>query len=166
MWLRFGASRSVDPEPASMTAPTGLDLVKRMLTTGRNIATIGETLDFNLVAAEHGKVRFAGHPGPKHLNPQGIVHGGYAATLLDSAVGIAIFTALPPGKTFTTLELKVNYTRALPKDGSEVVAEGEIIHVGRTTATAEGRITDAEGRLYAHATTTCLILDIPAQRGT
>lgn len=160
MWLRFGENPGVETEAAA--APTGLDIVRSMLATGRNIATIGDTLDFNLAAAEHGKVRFIGRPGPNHLNPQGIVHGGYAATLLDSAVGIAILSALPAGKTFTTLELKVNYTRALPKDGSEVVAEGKIIHVGRSTATAEGRITDAEGRLCAHATTTCMILDIPA----
>ncbi|WP_417513695.1 PaaI family thioesterase [Minwuia sp.] len=148
------------------TAPSGLDIIQAGLKTGQNIAAIGETMDFTLTEAAFGKAVFTGHPGARHLNPQGIVHGGYAATLLDSAVGISIFTALPPGKTFTTLELKVNYTRALPQDGSAVTATGEIIHVGRTTATAEGRIHDTEGRLLAFATTTCLVLDIPSRRGT
>ncbi|WP_416898027.1 MAG: PaaI family thioesterase [Minwuia sp.] len=147
-------------------APTGLQLLQAMLAGGKNIATIGETLDFTLTEAEFGKAVFVGHPGGRHLNPRGVVHGGYAATLLDSAVGIAILSALPAGKAFTTLELKVNYVRELPKDGSTVTATGHTIHVGRTTATAEGRIEDSQGRLLAHATTTCLILDIPPARGT
>lgn len=147
-------------------APAGLGIIKAALESGVNIASIGETMDFNLVSAELGKTEFVGYPGKKHLNPQGIVHGGYAATLLDSAVGIAVFTSLSPGKTFTTLELKVNYVRALPQDGSAVRARGRTIHVGRTTATAEGRIEDDQGRLLAHATTTCLILDFPVSRGT
>lgn len=147
-------------------APAGIDIIRSALESGVNVATIGETMDFRLISAEVGKTEFVGHPGKKHLNPQGIVHGGYAATLLDSAVGIAVFTSLPPGKTFTTLELKVNYIRALPQDGSKVRATGEAIHVGRSTATAEGRIVDEQGRLLAHATTTCLILDFPAPRGT
>jgi uncharacterized protein (TIGR00369 family) len=143
-----------------MTAMSGLELIEAAMSSGRNIASIGETLDFDLVEADFGRAVFVGHPSARHLNPRGVVHGGYAATLLDSAVGIAIQTAMPAGRTFTTLELKVNYVRALPKDGSEIRATGETIHVGRSTATAEGRITDGEGRLLAHATTTCLILDI------
>ena len=77
-----------------------------------------------------------------------------------------MLSTLPPGKTFTTLELKVNYVRGLPQDGSPVTATGDVVHAGRSTATAEGRIVDEQGRLLAHATTTCLILDFPAPRGT
>lgn len=148
------------------SGPSNLEIILGALEAGQNVAPIGRTMDFNLVTADEGRTEFVGHPGSKHLNPQGIVHGGYAATLLDSAVGIAIFTALPKGKTFTTLELKVNYVRALPQDGSPITATGQTIHVGRSTATAEGRIVDREGRLLAHATTTCLVLDIPNGRGT
>jgi uncharacterized protein (TIGR00369 family) len=146
--------------------PSGLETIQAAIKSGVNIAAIGETMDFNLVAAEFGKAEFVAHPGKKHLNPAGVVHGGYAATVLDSAVGISVLTALPPGKSFTTLELKVNYIRALPQDGSPVTATGEVIHVGRSTATAEGRIMDGQGRLLAHATTTCMILDNSGQRGT
>lgn len=141
---------------------SGLDAIRALLDGGRNIATIGQTLDFTLVDADFGKAVFEGRPSGRHLNPNGIVHGGYAATLLDSCTGIAIQSALPPGRTFTTLELKVNYVRSMAHDGKPVRATGQTIHVGRTTATAEGRIVDGEGRLLAHATTTCLILDIPA----
>ena len=153
-------------EQSATEGPTGLQMLQAMLAGGKNIDTIGETLDFTLTEASFGKAVFIGHPGKKHLNPRGIVHGGYAATLLDSAVGISILSALPAGKAFTTLELKVNYVRELPQDGSRVTATGSTIHVGRTTATAEGRIEDEQGRLLAHATTTCLILDNPARRGT
>lgn len=146
--------------------PSGLKKIQAAIKSGVNIAPIGLTMDFNLVSAEFGKTEFVAHPGKEHLNPAGVVHGGYAATVLDSAVGIAILTALPAARSFTTLELKVNYVRALPQDGSPVTATGEVIHVGRTTATAEGRMVDNQGRLLAHATTTCLILDNSARRGT
>jgi uncharacterized protein (TIGR00369 family) len=143
---------------------SGLEAIRAMMDGGRDIATIGQTLDFTLVEADFGKAVFEARPSERHLNPNGIVHGGYAATLLDSCTGMAIQSALPAGRTFTTLELKVNYIRVMAHDGSPVRATGQTIHVGRTTATAEGRITDGEGRLLAHATTTCLMLDIPSPR--
>jgi uncharacterized protein (TIGR00369 family) len=122
---------------------------------------IGATLDFIPISAEPGRVIFQATPGPQHYNPSGAVHGGYAATLLDSAVGCAVHSMLPQGKGFTTLELKVNYIRAMTDQTGPVRAEGTVVKVGGQVAVAEGRITDANGKLYAHATTTCLIFPIP-----
>ncbi|EJT85890.1 phenylacetic acid degradation-related protein [Pseudomonas putida S11] len=105
---------------------------------------------------------FQGRPQVRHYNPMGTVHGGWYATILDSAVGCAIHTTLPAGKAYTTLELKVNMVRALTADVAVVRAEGKVIQVGRQVAIAEGRIIGPDGKLYAHATTTCLIFEYRA----
>jgi len=118
---------------------------------------ICELLNFHLVEAEYGRAAFEGIPEFRHYNPIGTVHGGFAATLLDSALGVAIFSTLAKGDTWTTLELKVNFVRALTKDSGPVRAEGRIVHRGRTVATSEGDLKDRAGKLYAHATTTCMI---------
>lgn len=118
---------------------------------------IGETLGFHLVEAEPGRAVFAGTPEFRHYNPIGTVHGGFAATLLDSALACAIATTMKKGDVWTTLELKLNYVRAMTTDTGVVRAEGRVIHRGRSVATSEGDIKDAAGRLYAHATTTCMI---------
>jgi uncharacterized protein (TIGR00369 family) len=118
---------------------------------------IGETLGFHLVEAEPGRAVFAGTPERRHYNPIGTVHGGFAAALLDSALGCAIFSTLKQGDTWTTLELKLNYVRAMTTETGVVRAEGRVIHRGRSVATSEGDLKDAAGRLYAHATTTCMI---------
>ena len=118
---------------------------------------IGKTLGFSVVELEEGRVVFGGHPDERVYNPIGTVHGGYAATLLDSAVGCAVHSALRAGQGYTTLELKVAYHRAMTKDTGPVRAEGKLIHIGRRTAFAEGRLTDLEGRLYATATSTLLV---------
>src|SRR5262249_35557712 len=93
-----------------------------------------------------------------HYNGMGIVHGGLAATLLDSALGCAVNTMAPPGKIFTTLELKINFTRPLTLEVGPIRCEASVIHVGSRVATAEGRVVDARGKLYAHGTTTCILL--------
>jgi uncharacterized protein (TIGR00369 family) len=118
---------------------------------------IGETLGFHLVEAEPGRAVFAGTPEFRHYNPIGTVHGGFAATLLDSALACAIATTMKKGDVWTTLELKLNYVRAMTTETGVVRAEGRVIHRGRSVATSEGDIKDAAGRLYAHATTTCMI---------
>lgn len=122
---------------------------------------IGATLDFVPIHMAPGLAVFQGQPQRRHYNPLGTVHGGWFATLLDSAVGCAIHATLPAGKGFTTLELKVNMIRPLNDRVSLVRAEGKVIHAGRQVATAEGRIEGPDGKLYAHATTTCLIFDVP-----
>jgi uncharacterized protein (TIGR00369 family) len=105
-----------------------------------------------------GRVVFAGEPAEYHYNPLGTVHGGVMATLLDSALGCAVQSLLPAGTTYTTLELKVNYLRPVTVKTGPIYAEGKIIHLGGRIATAEARLTDAAGKLYAHGTTTCIIL--------
>lgn len=121
---------------------------------------IAELMGFMMISAENGLAIFQGTPGRQHYNPSGAVHGGYAATLLDTAVGCAIHSTLAAGKGFTTLELKINYIRGMTDKTGPVRAEGKVITAGKQVAVAEGRIIDANGKLYAHATTTCLIFDI------
>ncbi|TAM11570.1 MAG: PaaI family thioesterase [Nevskiaceae bacterium] len=120
---------------------------------------IGDTLDFVPIHIEPGIAVFQGRPQRRHYNPLGTVHGGWFATLLDSAVGCAVHSTLPSGKGYTTLELKVNMLRPLSERVPLVRAEGKLIHAGRQVAVAEGRIVGPDGKLYAHATTTCLIFD-------
>jgi uncharacterized protein (TIGR00369 family) len=125
---------------------------------------IMETLDFHLAEIEEGRAVFAGTPQAKHYNPLGTVHGGYIATLLDSCMACAVHSTLPKGQTYTTLEFKVNFVRALTAQTGEVRAEGRVISGGRRVATADGKLTDRQGRLLAHATTTCLVMDFPSRR--
>jgi uncharacterized protein (TIGR00369 family) len=117
-------------------------------------------LGFDLVAVEEGRAVFAVTPSEFHYNPIGVVHGGLAATLLDSSMGCAVHSTLPAGTGYTTLEFKVNFARAITGDTGRVVCESTLIHRGRTVATAEGRLTaEASGKLLAHGTTTCLIFN-------
>jgi uncharacterized protein (TIGR00369 family) len=125
---------------------------------------IGATLGFVLLRVEHGSAVFQGSPGVAHYNPLGTVHGGWFATLLDSCVGCAVHSALSAGQAYTTVELKLNIVRALTDKVPLVRAEGRIIHLGRSMATAEGRLIGHDGRLYAHATTTCFIFEASAAK--
>jgi uncharacterized protein (TIGR00369 family) len=111
-----------------------------------------------ITEVSEGRVVFAAEPSESHYNPLGTVHGGVIATLLDSALGCAVQSMLPAGTSYTTLELKVNYLRPITTKTGTVYAEGKIIHLGGRIATAEARVTDADGKLYAHGTTTCIIL--------
>jgi len=111
-----------------------------------------------ITEVSEGRVVFAAEPSEYHYNPLGTVHGGVIATLLDSALGCAVQSMLPAGTSYTTLELKVNYLRPITEKTGTIYAEGKIIHLGGRIATAEARLTDAKGKLYAHATTTCIIL--------
>jgi uncharacterized protein (TIGR00369 family) len=120
---------------------------------------ITTTLRFRLAEASLGHAEFQGTPAFEHYNPLGGVHGGWMATLLDSCVGCAVHTLLPPGKAYTTLELKVNFVKGLTDRVPLVRAVGRVIHAGNRVATAEGRLVGADGTLFAHATTTCLIFD-------
>jgi uncharacterized protein (TIGR00369 family) len=115
------------------------------------------TLGFRLIEVADGYARFDGEPEFRHYNPIGTVHGGFAATLLDSALGCAIFTTLAKGEAWTTLELKLNMVRPITKETGTVRAEGRIVHRGRTVGTADGTVKDRAGKLYAHASTTCMI---------
>ena len=121
---------------------------------------IGETLEFVLIELERGRVVFEGSPTHKVFNPIGSVHGGYAATLLDSACGCAVHSSLPAGQGYTTLELKVAYHRALSDESGPVRAEGKLVTLGRRVAFSEARLVDAQGRLCASATSTLLVFPI------
>jgi uncharacterized protein (TIGR00369 family) len=170
-WLAEEAALKARAEEAiCVTAPehvagmTGLQLMRGLLDGTLPRASISKTLDFMAVAVDEGRVVFQGAPGPGHLNPLGSVHGGWFATLLDSALGCAVHSALPAGKAYTTLELKVNMIRALSPNVKRVRAVGQVIHLGGQTATAEARLVGHDGKLYAHATTTCLVFpQRPAQ---
>ena len=138
-------------------APDGLQQVRGLLARGAQ-PPIGRTLDFSLVEVERGRAVFEGTPDERHYNPMGGVHGGYAATLLDSACGIAVHSMLKPDQGFTTLELKVSYLRGMNDTTGPVRAEGRVVNIGRRVAFAEADIRDAEGRLMATATSTLLVL--------
>ncbi len=149
-----------DPVPGAQAgrAMRGLDYLKAIQEGRIPPPPIAVLVDMRIVEVSEGRVVFAAQPAEFHYNPLGAVHGGLAATLLDSALGCAIHSTLPAGTGFTTLEIKVNYLRPMTRDTGLVYCEGKVIHVGGRIATAEGRITDADGKLYAHGTTTCIIL--------
>lgn len=137
---------------------TGLELLHAIAAGEAPGAPIAELLGFEAVEAEEGRVVFAYLPQPDHYNPLGSVHGGVAATLLDSAMGCAVHSTLPAGGGYTTLELKVNFTRAITADTGRIVCEGTVVHRGGRTATADGRVVaEDSGKLLAHGTTTCLL---------
>lgn len=150
--------------PDQVAGMSGLQMLHAMLAGRLPYPPIARTLDFLLVEAEDGRAVFQGTPGPAHLNPMGGIHGGWYATLLDSALGCAVHTKMPPGRGYTTAELSVNIVRALGSKAQRVRAEGKVLHAGRQLATAEGRLYGPDGTLYAHATTTCLVFELPAAR--
>jgi len=119
---------------------------------------IARLLGMRLVKVEPGEAAFELTPAEQHYNPIGVVHGGVALTLLDSAMGCCVQTTLPAGKAYTTLEMKANLVRAITLKTGLIRATARIVHSGKTTATAEARLEDASGKLYAHGTTTCIIL--------
>lgn len=148
--------------PDQVAGKTGLDLMQSMLRGELPYAAIAKTLDFMLIEVDEGRALFQGTPGPAHLNPMGTIHGGWYATLLDSALGCAVHTMMPPGRAYTTAELGVNLVRAInPAKAPRVRAEGKVLHCGRQLATAEARLYGPDGTLYAHATTTCLVFEMP-----
>lgn len=143
--------------PELIRSHDGLSFLKAIIGGTVPHAPLCQVLGFHLVEAETGRAVFEGVPEFRHYNPIGTVHGGFAASLLDSALGCAIFSTIAKGEGWTTLELKFNLVRPLTKDTGLVRAEGRLIHRGRTVATSEGDLKDAAGKIYAHATTTCMI---------
>jgi uncharacterized protein (TIGR00369 family) len=150
--------------PAQWAGKTGLQQMQAMLEGVLPFAPIAKTLDFALIAVGPGHAVFQGTPGPQHFNPMGGVHGGWFATLLDSALGCAVHTMMPAGRGYTTAELSVNYVRALSPKVQRVRAEGKVVHCGRQLATAEARLVGPDGTLFAHGTTTCLVFELPPAR--
>jgi uncharacterized protein (TIGR00369 family) len=151
-----------DPRPLAEVGRgmSGFEFLQKIVAGELPQPPLASLMDFQIVELAEGRAVFAVDPAEYHYNPIGVVHGGLAATLLDSAMGCAVHSMLPAGTGYTTLELKVNFIRAMTAETGRVRAEGKLIHLGARTATAEGRVIDESGKLYAHATTTCLILKL------
>ena len=145
--------------PEQVAGLTGMQVADGIFSGELPGPLIGETMDFLPIEVEYGRAVFQGRPMLRHYNPLGTVHGGWIATLLDSCVGFAVHSTLPAGKAYTTAELKVNYVRAVTTKVSLLRAIGTIIHAGNRMATADGRLVGPDGKLYAHASTTCFIFD-------
>jgi uncharacterized protein (TIGR00369 family) len=153
--------------PEVVASMAGIDFVRAMFAGKLPAPPIMQTIEPFDSTAEPGVVVIHSIPAFRHYNPIGSVHGGYAATLLDSAMGLAIHSMLPAGTGYTTLEFKVSFIKGMSQESGTVRTEGRTLSVGRRAATAEARISDASGRLLAHATTTCLVFEIPKKiKGT
>lgn len=144
--------------PEEVARMSGLGAMQAMVDGRIPPPPIAKVMQMDLVEVSDGSAVFEGQPGQQFYNPIGVVHGGWPATLLDSCMGCAIHTTMTAGARYTTLELKVNYVRSVMADSGPLRAEGRVIHRGQRTATAEGRLVDAAGKLYAHSSTTCIIL--------
>jgi uncharacterized protein (TIGR00369 family) len=149
--------------PDQFAGQTGLQQMQAMLAGELPSPHIAHTMDFTMMEVALGRAVFQGTPQLKHYNPLGSVHGGWYATLLDSALGCAVHTMMPAGRAYTTAQLSVNIVRAASHQSGPLRAIGTVIHCGKQLATAEGKIVGADGKLYAHATTTCLVFEM-AQR--
>jgi uncharacterized protein (TIGR00369 family) len=136
---------------------SGLEYLQKIVEGELPRPPISSLMNFGLAELGEGRAVFTVEPAEYHYNPIGVVHGGLAATLLDSAMGCAIHSMLPAGAGYTTLEIKVNFIRPMTAETGRVRCEANLIHMGDRTATAEGRIIDEDGKLYAHGTTTCII---------
>jgi uncharacterized protein (TIGR00369 family) len=146
----------VDRTEARQTM-SGLEYMRRMMNGELPPSGMVQLLGLKLVEVSEGRAVFTVQPDESHYNGLGIAHGGLAATLLDSALGCAINATMPPGKIFTTLEMKINYVRPITRERGELRCEANMIHAGGRVATAEGRIVDREGKIYAHGTATCML---------
>jgi uncharacterized protein (TIGR00369 family) len=143
-------------EVSAIKAANGLEQLRALIASGRRPG-IAESLQFDLVAVDTGFAAFEGVPGQHAYNPIGMVHGGYAATLLDSACGCAVHASLGTQQSYSTLEIKIAYHKALTDKIGRIRAEGRVISLGRRVAFAEGRLIDSDGNLYASASSTLLI---------
>jgi uncharacterized protein (TIGR00369 family) len=138
---------------------SGLEFVKGLVDGTLPLNTIARTLGYDITEVQNGRVVITAEPDDALLNPAGTVHGGFSATLLDSCMGLAVLSTLEKGIGQTTLEFKISLARPITPETGLITAEGVVLSRGRRVGTAEGRITDSQGRLLAHGTTTCLIFD-------
>jgi uncharacterized protein (TIGR00369 family) len=145
--------------PDEQAAMAGLEFVQGLVSGALPLNSMARTLGYDIVEASAGRVAITASPGDDLLNPAGTVHGGFTATLLDSCMGLAVWSTLEKGFGSTTLEFKISFVRPITPDGGQVKAERIVLTVGRRIGTAQGRLTDKTGRLLAHGTTTCLIFE-------
>ncbi len=144
--------------PATEHEGTGLEYLRRIVAGEIASVPIGDTLGFRPVEVEHGRIVFAGTPDRRSLNLIGTVHGGWAASILDSAMALAALSSLDEHHLFTTLDIKINYVRGMTADTGEVRAEGKVVNAGRRVVLTESRLTDAAGKLLATGQSTCLVI--------
>ncbi|QCK85880.1 PaaI family thioesterase [Phreatobacter aquaticus] len=154
MTIRYGVV-----ETSEATGQDGIDFLRGMIDRRYPSPPIAQTMGFTLVEVAPGRAVFEGTPTAAFFNPLGTVHGGWTATILDSALGCCIHTMIKAGQGYTTVEMKVNYVRALMPETGLVRCEAVVIHSGRTIATSEAKLIDTKGRLIAHGTETCMIFD-------
>ncbi len=148
----------MDDRPTFKSGPTGLEQLRALLDDPSRIPSMAKTLTCTLISVDPDEIACRGEPTADFLNPLGAIHGGWASAVLDSALGCATHATLAPGETFTTLELKVNLTRAIRPDGPALTAVGRIVTRGRRIAVTEATLKDDDGKVYAHGTSTCLIM--------
>ena len=148
--------------PEVLASMSGLDMLRAIIAGDLPAPTISRTLSFGMAEAEEGRVVFKGLPNADHLNPIGTVHGGWTATIMDSALACTVQSVLKKGEAFTTTEFKVNLIRPITPETGEVTCEGKVVSRGRTIGVSECRVTDARGRLMAFGTETCSIFPAPA----
>ncbi len=152
--LRYGVV-----DAAEATGQDGIDLLRGMLEQRYPAPPIAKSMGFILTEVDHGRAVFEGTATADFFNPLGTIHGGWTATILDSALGCCVHSVIKAGQAYTTVEMKVNYVRALMPDTGRVRCEGKVIHAGSRIATSEARLVDGKGRLIAHATETCMIFE-------
>jgi uncharacterized protein (TIGR00369 family) len=148
--------------PDQLKVLSGKALLEGMMSGDLPHPYMNESLGFDLMEVGEGRAVFQGVPSMLYFNPMGTVHGGWFSTLLDSAMGCAVHSTLPAGRTYTTAELSINFVRPATHKSGPLRAVGNVIHAGRKMTTAEAKVLDESGRLYAHATTTCFVFDLPA----
>jgi len=152
-----------DPVPTAAAGATmsGIEYMRALIAGEMPPPPIAVTMHMGPIEVAEGRAVFSGQPGEEHYNPIGVVHGGYAATLLDSALGCAVHTTLPAGVAYTSLGLEVKYVRPVTRDTGRVLCEANVLYRGRKQATAEANLTAAEsGKLLAHGTSTCMLLEL------
>jgi len=160
---RSHQASGIDPAPAKSPATmAGLDFLKRLSDGSQPAPAFAAATDISIVEAEHGRVLFAAIPSKRFYNPLGAVHGGWIATLLDSAMGCAVHSVLAAGQTYTTVDMTVSFVRPVVEQTGKLSCQAKIIHAGVRIATAEGRVWDEAGRLIAHGTETCLVMAVAA----
>jgi uncharacterized protein (TIGR00369 family) len=144
------------------TAMTGLEFLRGLRDRKQPAPPFAATTDVWLVDAESGRVVFEATPSQRFYNPLGTVHGGWISTLLDSAMGCAVHSVLKPGQAYTTVDMTISFVRPVFEKTGKLRCEGKIIHAGNRIATAEGRVYDGAGTLFAHGSETCLVMSVPA----
>lgn len=143
----------------TLLSTSGLELAQKIVKGELPAPSMGKALNFRMAEADEGRVVFRGTPLDEHYNPAGTVHGGWAGAILDSSLACCVWTMVPIGQFYTTAEFKVNLIRPMTQDTGEVICEARVIHMGRRLATSEGTLKTLDGKLIAHGTETCAIID-------